>query len=366
MTDAASPQTVDRLRALRERIPTGAAALIGDLVDVRWLTGLEASNAAVLVTAEQAWLLTDFRYRSAAAPLTEPGSGLKLEIATAVVERGGELAREAGVQSVLVARDRTTLADDATLTAALGEGIERVAGARVLADLRAVKSPAEIEAIAAAQALADEAFTEVVLERGIIGRTEREVALDLEVAMRRRGAERVSFAPIIAAGAHGALPHAHPRPLEIPRGELVVIDWGAQLDGYCSDCTRTVATGAIDGQRQEVHALVRAAQDVALAAITPGAGGKAVDALARDLITEAGHGDAFGHGLGHGVGLEVHEGPTLSPRSLGTLAAGNIVTVEPGVYLPDQFGVRVEELVVVIDGAPRILTGLPREAAVVG
>lgn len=355
-----------RLSQLRERLPAGSAALIGDLIDVRWLTGLEASNAAALVTADAAWLLTDFRYRTAAGELTGDGTGLTLEIVTAVIQRGAELAREAGAERLLVAREKTTLADDATIAEALGGAVERVAGARLIAELRAVKSSDELERIAAAQALADAAFQEVVLERGIVGRTEREVALDLEVAMRRLGADAVSFDPIVAAGAHGALPHAHPRHEPIPAGELVVVDWGARLDGYCSDCTRTVATGPVDDYREEVHALVRAAQDVALAAIAPGADAKGIDALARELITQAGHGEHFGHGLGHGVGLEVHEGPTLSPRSAGTLAAGNVVTVEPGIYLPGEFGVRVEELVVVAEDGPRVLTGLAREAAVVG
>src|SRR5690606_2762425 len=134
---------------------------------------------------------------------------------------------------------------------------------------------------------------------------------------------------------------------------------------YCSDCTRTVATGPVDERRQEVHALVRDAQDAALALIAPGATGKTVDDAARTLLSDAGYGAYFGHGLGHGVGLEVHEAPTLSPRSVSTLAAGHIVTVEPGIYLPGEFGVRVEELVVVTEDGPRILTGLPREAAVV-
>jgi Xaa-Pro aminopeptidase len=356
--------TTERLTALRAALPPQSMALIGDLVDVRWLTGLQASNALVAVTADAAWLVTDFRYRTAARDVIV--DGLELAIVPDLIGKSAELAQEAGVAEVLLAKDRVTLADDARLAELLGDGIKRVPVARLIEPLRSVKTADEIERIARSQELADAAFREVILERGIIGRTEREVALDLEFAMRRRGAEEASFDSIIAAGAHGALPHAHPRDVEIPANELVVIDWGAKLDGYCSDCTRTVATGTVDEQRLEVHALVRQAQDVALAAITVGANGKEVDALSRDLIAEGGYGDYFGHGLGHGVGLEVHEGPTLSPRSAATLQAGQIVTVEPGIYLPDAFGVRVEELVVVTEGAPRILTSLPREPVVVG
>lgn len=364
MTATAEHPTVDRLAALRARLPEGAVALVGDLVDVRWLTGLQASNALVAVSAERAWLITDFRYQSVASELAS--DALELVIGADLLGRAAGLVHEIEASSVLLAKDRATLADDAKLAELLGDDIPRIPGARLISELRSVKTPQEIEAIAAAQALADEAFTEVVLERGITGLTEREVALALEIAMRSRGAEAVSFEPIVAAGAHGALPHAHPRDVEIPKDELVVIDWGAQLDGYCSDCTRTVATGKVDEVRHTVHEIVRAAQVAALAEIRSGADCKGVDGVARALIAGEGYGDQFGHGLGHGVGLEVHEGPNLSPRGTGTLTAGQIVTVEPGIYLPGEFGVRVEELVVVTDAEPRVLTSLPREALHVG
>lgn len=354
----------ERLAALQATVPDGALALVGDLIDVQWVTGLHASNALLAVTGDAAWLITDFRYRTAAQDVLV--DGLELEIVPDLVARAGELARDAGLAQVLLAKDRTTLADDAKLAGILGDDIERVPGTRLVEPLRQVKTAAEVAAIAASQALADEAFREVVLDGGIVGKTEQQVALDLEFAMRRRGAEAISFDPIIAAGAHGALPHANPRDVVIPPNELVVIDWGAQLDGYCSDCTRTVATGEIDEKRREVHEIVRRAQDVALEAIKPGASGKEVDALSRALIADAGYGDYFGHGLGHGVGLEVHETPTLSPRATGDLAAGHIVTVEPGIYLPGEFGVRVEELVAVTDDGPQILTSLPREPSLVG
>lgn len=366
MTQAAQHPTADRLAALRARLPEGALALVGDLVDVRWLTGLQSSNALVAVGRDDAVLITDFRYESAAQPIAD-ALGIELIIDADLLGRAASIAEHIGAASVLLAKDRATLADDAKLAEALGDGIARVPGARIVSELRAVKSPEEIEAIAAAQQLADDAFREVVLDRGITGLTEREVALALEIAMRSRGAEAVSFDPIVAAGAHGALPHAHPRDVKIPKNELVVIDWGAQLDGYCSDCTRTVATGEIDEIRRTVHEIVRAAQVAAMAEIRPGRSGKGVDAVARELIAGEGYGDRFGHGLGHGVGLEVHEGPTLSPRATDApLLAGNVVTVEPGIYLPGEFGVRVEELVVVTDAEPRVLTGLPREPLHVG
>ena len=178
--------------------------------------------------------------------------------------------------------------------------------------------------------------------------------------MRRLGAEAVSFPPIVAAGAHGARPHAVPRDVPIPERTLVVIDWGAQLDGYASDCTRTVATGSLDPRDRAIYDTVLAAQEAALAAVAPGPTGQEIDAIARAIIDDAGHAEHFGHGLGHGVGMEVHEGPRLSKQGKDVLAAGNIVTVEPGIYVPGAVGVRIEDLVAVTDDGHEVLNGLPK------
>jgi Xaa-Pro aminopeptidase len=176
----------------------------------------------------------------------------------------------------------------------------------------------------------------------------------------------VSFEPIVASGAHGALPHASPRPEAIPADVLVTIDWGAKLDGYCSDCTRTYATGdGVEQEALEVYELVRSVQQASLEEVRAGRDGREVDAVGRATIAEAGHGEHYGHGLGHGVGLEVHEGPTLSPRSKDTLAAGNVVTVEPGIYVPGRFGVRIEDLLVVTDDGCDVLSSLPKQLTVI-
>jgi Xaa-Pro aminopeptidase len=202
-----------------------------------------------------------------------------------------------------------------------------------------------VEKIRAAAALADEIY-DWVRERGLVGRTEREVALGLEEEMRRRGASGPSFDSIVASAEHGALPHAEPRDVEIVANTLVTLDLGVTLDGYCSDCTRTWATGELDDDLAAIYDLVLRAQEAALDAVRPGPTGREIDAVARDLITAEGHGDHFGHGLGHGVGLEVHEAPRLARSASDTLEAGNVVTVEPGVYVPDRGGVRIEDLVV--------------------
>jgi Xaa-Pro aminopeptidase len=246
----------------------------------------------------------------------------------------------------------------------LRAGIELVPAGDAIETLRAVKDEGELDAIRAAARLADDALTEV-LGRGLVGRSEREVALDIEFTMRRMGAEAASFPPIVAAGGHGALPHAEPRDHAIPSGTLCVVDWGAQLDGYASDCTRTYATGAIDRRDAEVYALVQRAQEAALAAVRPGPTGREVDAVARAIIDAAGHAEHFGHGLGHGVGLDVHEGPRLSKRGDTALAAGMVVTIEPGVYVPGAVGVRIEDLVIVTDDGAEVVSSLPKDLQVI-
>ena len=216
----------------------------------------------------------------------------------------------------------------------------------------------------AAAAIADEVY-EHLRERGLVGRSEREVALEIEAQMKARGAEGTSFPPIVAAGAHGALPHAEPRDVEIGADTLVVIDMGARVDGYCSDCTRTFATGAIDDESRAIYELVLDAQQQALAAVRPGIGCRELDGVARAAIEAAGHGDQFGHGLGHGVGLDIHEGPRVSKSAPdGELEVGYAVTIEPGVYVPGKVGVRIEDLAIVGEQANDVLTSFPKELVV--
>ena len=344
------------LAAVRERELD--LLLVTNVVNVRWLTGFTGSNAATLVGTNQRRFITDFRYLIQSADQID--DLWEREIATDLLKCAVE-----GLPSDRPLRlgfddAHLTVKQHARLTELAPEGVELVAAGAIVETLRAVKDAAEIAAIRAAAKLADDALEEVLLG-GLVGRTELEVALDLELAMRRRGAQAVSFPPMVAAGEHGALPHAEPRDVPIPAGTLVVIDWGAHLDGYASDCTRTFATGDVDPRDRAVYDLVAHAQERALAAVAPGPTGKEIDAVAREIIEQAGHGEHFGHGLGHGVGLEVHEGPRLSRQGEDTIAAGNVVTVEPGVYIPGAVGVRIEDLVVVTEDGHEVLNGMSKE-----
>ena len=268
-----------------------------------------------------------------------------------------------GLEAVRLGFDDAHLSvkSHARLAGLLHGAVELVPAGGLVERMRAVKEPDEIERIRAAAALIDEVF-EWLAQRGLAGRTEREVAMDIEHEMRRRGAEAPSFPSIVASGPHSALPHAEPRDEVIPSGVLVTIDIGARLDGYCSDCTRTLATRRA-GRRGDRGLRARARGPAGGAGGgRPGPTGREVDAVAREIIAAAGHGEHFGHGLGHGVGMEVHEGPRLA-RVSGTapLEAGNVVTVEPGVYLPGRFGVRIEDLVAVVPGGYDRLSAFPKE-----
>jgi Xaa-Pro aminopeptidase len=246
----------------------------------------------------------------------------------------------------------------------LPEGVELAPASGIVEQARAVKEPQEVERIAAAAALVDDVYA-WLLTFGLVGRTEREVAVALEHEMRLRGASGPSFDSIVAAAEHGALPHARPRHVPIPPDTLVTIDIGAVLDGYCSDCTRTWATGEIPDVLAEAYALVLRAQATALDAVRPGPSGRELDAVARDIIAAAGHAEHFGHGLGHGVGLVTHEAPRLARTADTRLVAGHVVTVEPGVYLPGVGGVRIEDLVVVTQGGRDVLSATTKDLVVV-
>jgi Xaa-Pro aminopeptidase len=334
--------------------------LVTDLVNLRYLTGFTGSNGMAVVGRDVRRFVTDFRYVEQSAQEVE---GFDREqgpqdFVTALGEGWPDGDLRLGFED-----QHVSVRTHGRLREVIPNRIELLAAGGLVESLRVVKEPGEIERIAAAAALTDEVYG-VLREQGLVGRTEREVAVSLEAEMRRRGGEP-GFTSIVASSERGALPHAQPADVPIAAGTLVTLDIGARLDGYHSDCTRTWATGELPDELAEAYALVQRAQAAALSAVRPGPEGREVDAVARDMIEAAGHGEHFGHGLGHGVGLEIHEAPRLARTAEAPLASGNVVTVEPGVYLPGRGGVRIEDLVVVTEDGHRVLSGTTKELVTV-
>jgi Xaa-Pro aminopeptidase len=349
------------------------AALVTGLANIRYLTGLASSNAALLVPrpatglagtgpAGTGLLATDGRYaEQAAASCPDVDLVVARDPARALLERAAAAgARVVAVETHVLTVDAFGDLADATPARLVPLG-------RAVEALRAVKDPGEVALLRSCARLADRALAGLLVDGGVRpGRTERDVAADLEARMRALGAEAPAFETIVASGPRGALPHARPSDRPLAPGDLVVLDFGARIDGYHSDCTRTVVLGPAAQWQRDLHALVAAAQAAGIAALRPGAEGVAVDAAARAVVDDAGHGEHYPHGLGHGVGLEVHEAPGLGPTVPGRLPSRAVVTVEPGVYLPGRGGVRTEDLLVVSDAGPELLTTSPAELLVLG
>ncbi len=313
--------------------------LVTNLVNVRYLTGFESSNAALFVEPDCARLYTDFRYIESArqAKGVDVVETKRSLISWLGAELSGRVGFEANVLPFSFAEE---------LRAA---GLDLVPRQGLVEGLRAVKDAAELETLRRACAITDRMFERLVTEVKFVGRPERDVAWDIQVLFRQEGADELAFESIVGSGATGAMPHGRAGDKIIEPGELVVVDTGAKLDGYYSDYTRTFATGELSGEMRDAYDTVLAAQLAGLDAIRAGVTGVAVDAAARDVIEASDFNGTFGHGLGHGLGLDVHEMPRLSTESPDTLAAGNVVTVEPGVYLPGRFGVRIEDDVFVTE-----------------
>jgi Xaa-Pro aminopeptidase len=344
--------------------------LVGDLVrpgdsspdamaNLRWLTGFGGTSGLALLGRGERLFFTDFRYVERAAREVAPSfERIKVEqrlvpdVAERLHGRIGFDDAQTSVRTLERLRDATP------------DGVELVPAAGLVERLRRRKDDAEVEAMAEAARIADDVY-EWVCGRGFARRTEAEVALAAEIRMRELGADGPSFPPIVAAAENSALPHHDSSPREIGVGELLLIDMGARVRGYCSDCTRTVAVGEVGDEEREVYEVVRRAQAAGLEAVKSGVGGKNADAAARGVVEAAGFGESFGHGLGHGVGLEVHEAPRLAKRSDDVLEPGDAVTVEPGIYFPGRFGVRIEDLVIVGEDGLRNLSGFTKDLRVV-
>jgi Xaa-Pro aminopeptidase len=349
---------------LRETVRAAGldAALVTRLVNVRYLTGFTGSNGALLVGAHGADVLcTDGRYRTQARQQA-PDLPLVIDRASAAAlagQAGKEGIRRLGYESHDVTVDLYgTLADRA-------EDADLVSLSRAVEGMRAVKDEDEIDLLRQACAIADRALADLLAAGGVRpGRTEREVGLDLDRRMLDLGADAPSFDTIVAAGPESAVPHHRPTDRVLAAGDLVKLDFGATYRGYHSDMTRTLVLGEPAGWQRELYELVAEAQRAGRAALAAGAEAVAVDRAARAVIEAAGRGDEFGHGLGHGVGLEIHEAPTVSPLGTGTLADLMTVTVEPGVYLEGRGGVRIEDTLVVRPGGPELLTTTTKDLVV--
>lgn len=350
--------TAGRLARLRTRLAQAKlpAVLVTYLPNVGYLSGFRGSAGALLISRREQVLFSDFRYRLQAAQ--QAPEFRFFEVHRNSLASMAQEVKRLGFEQVGFEAHQLTVEQLRRLRAG-ARGVRWQPAGELVEGLRQVKEPAEIAQIARAARLTDRAFA-YMRTLIAVGKTEREIALAGQLFMLQAGAKEMPFDLIVGAGAHGALPHAQSGPRRIKHGDLVVIDIGLRLpSGYCSDLTRTVAVGRAADWQRDLHAIVRAAQQQALQALRPGAVAAEVDGVARAVITEAGYGEYFGHGLGHGVGLELHEGPRLAATDCTVLQAGMVVTVEPGIYLPGRGGVRLEELVMVTAEGYRLLSHAP-------
>jgi Xaa-Pro aminopeptidase len=342
---------LERLGALLER-----RLLVTNPVNLRYLSGFESSNAALLVDPDgPVTLFTDFRYLEAAQAVAE----VEVTLTGRAV-----MADLAGRLSGTIAFDASSLvfADVETLRSG---GLELIPSSGTVEALRALKDPGELALIRRASLAAERAFEALSAETWV-GRSEKELAWRLQQLFHAHGVDQVAFEMLIASGANGSRPHAQPGDALVAPRTLVIADFGARIDGYCSDCTRTLATGELPRELRAIYDVCLEAQLAAVEGIRPGMSGREADALARDVIAAAGYGEQFGHGLGHGVGLQVHEAPTLSRESNDTLAPGQVITIEPGIYLPGVGGVRIEDLALVGAGGVELISSFPKELVGVG
>ncbi len=353
-----------RLEQLQNWLPEEHdAALIAAPYHLRYLTAFPSGDSFLLVTRQKSYFLTDFRYIEFAEQTVRGAECVRI---TRLTDTLAELTERHGIRALYVEAQETTLAFCERLEARL-TAVTIVKSSVLderLSAMRMVKTADEIYKIEQAQALAEEALAHV-LPQIRPGVTEREIALELEFYMRRHGAERAAFDVIAVSGANSALPHGIPTDKPIQRGDFVTMDFGAVVDGYLSDMTRTVAVGEISEEQRLVYQTVLRAQTEALAVLKAGLPCKEGDAAARRVIEEAGYGKCFGHATGHGVGVQIHEEPRLSAACNQVLQSGHVVTVEPGIYLEGRFGVRIEDMVVITEGGCRNLTRAPKELFIV-
>ncbi len=344
------------IKNLQLSLTDGGAYIIVSPENRRWLTGFASSDGYLLITKTEAVFLVDSRYIEAAQKQI---TACEAALLTSLTEQLPGYIKNMGITALYTEAQRLSVADF--------EKIKNLAGCPCIAggadgaidSLRRIKTNEEKKKILAAQSIAEKAFDRI-LDFIKIGVTEREIALELDFYMLKNGAEAVSFETIAVSGKNSSMPHGVPCDKKIEKGDFITMDFGAVVDGYHSDMTRTVAVGEISSKQAEVYETVLNAQLKSLDSLKAGVSCFDADATARDIIKNAGYGAFFGHGTGHGVGIEIHEAPRLSPKSEAILCAGDVVTVEPGIYLPDEFGVRIEDMAFITENGFENLTKSPK------
>jgi Xaa-Pro aminopeptidase len=349
---------MERVEKLRKKLLKEGinAYFITKRENVRYIAGFTGSSGAVLITPEKNYFITDFRYVEQAAKQCRGFIIEKHE--DTIYSHVAELLKKLKIDTLHFEGDALTFKDYREISEK-ASGVNLVSLPEIVDELREIKDKDEVEVIKKACAIADAAFNHL-LKKLTPGMSEKEVAWELEKFMREAGAEDIAFETIVASGERGALPHGVASEKEIASGEMVTLDFGAKYQGYHSDITRTVAIGEPSEKMLEIYDVVLQAQEAALQAVRPGALAVDVDRVARDIIAKAGYAEYFGHGLGHGVGLNIHEGPRLSPKGKAVLQPGMVVTIEPGIYLPGIGGVRIEDTVLVTENGFEVLTRSPK------
>lgn len=347
-----------KLMKLREQMQKREldSLLVTNLYNLRFITGFTGTAGLALITPNDAWFITDFRYTEQAGEQVKEFKVVQAQ--KGLIDEVARIAKEAAVERLAFEQDYMTFATYSQYQEKLSATLEPVSG--LIEKLRMVKSPEELEVLKAAAKIADDAF-EHICSYIKAGMTELEVSNELEFFMRSQGATSSSFDIIVASGLRSALPHGVASNKKIEQGDLITLDFGALYNGYVSDITRTVAVGEPSDKLKEIYQVVLDSQVLALEKIKPGMTGIEADAIARDYIKSKGYGEAFGHSTGHGIGLEVHEGPGLSFRSETVLEPGMAVTVEPGIYLPGIGGVRIEDDILITETGNERLTHSSKE-----
>ena len=342
-----------RINAVKDMLSSKQAALVTDEISIFYFTGFPHSEGYLMITPDNSYLLVDFRYIEAAQNTVKSS---EVVIFSNPFETINNLISANNTEEILLEADKITVSAFRTMQKEIKAeltGDDKLS--LFIKDLRIIKSADEIEKLKTAQNIAEKAYLEVLnmVKPGI---TERQIALELEYLMKKNGAEKIAFDLITVTGKKTSLPHGVPTDVEVRNGDFVTFDIGAVYEGYHSDMTRTVAVGEVSSKQIEVYETVLKAQEEAFRVMKAGVPCKDVDKAARDTIVNAGYGEYFGHGLGHGVGVEIHELPSLNPSSGAILEVGNIVTNEPGIYLPGEFGVRIEDMALITEDGYENLT----------